>query len=170
METILPYFCFTVLYISEDENYLRAKRLLQTKVQPWTSQFFPFNFCKEYEPLWQPFSAHIVLIVAQVTKFSYLKELVEPKVRIAIEGLPFTTEGYKRAKIILETKYGKISEVTNAHIKHIMSLPTIQGTAKANIHDFYDILVTHVQALETLGKLREINGYVRLTLDKYYQA
>ena len=27
-------------------------------------------------------------------------------------------------------------------------------------------LVTHVQALDTMGKLKEIKGYVRLTLEK----
>lgn len=35
--------------------------------------------------------------VAAVTKFSYLKELVDPKVKTTIDGLPFTTEGYQRA-------------------------------------------------------------------------
>jgi chromosome segregation ATPase len=49
--------------------------------------------------------------VAQVTKFSYLKELLEPKVRTTIDRLPFTTEGYERAKNILKTKYGKTSEM-----------------------------------------------------------
>ena len=36
-----------------------------------------------------------------VTKFSYLKDFVNPKVRILIDGLPFTSERYNRAKIIL---------------------------------------------------------------------
>ena len=34
------------------------------------------------------------------------------------------------------------------------------------INEFYETLVTHVQALETMGKLKEIKGYVRLTLYK----
>ena len=65
--------------------------------------------------------------VAQVTKFSYLKELLEPKVRTTIDGLPFTTEGYERAKNILKTKYGKTSEIVNAYVLSILSLPTIKG-------------------------------------------
>ena len=36
--------------------------------------------------------------LAAVTKFAYLKELVEPKIRAGIDGLPFSTEGYERAK------------------------------------------------------------------------
>ena len=38
-----------------------------------------------------------------ITKFSYLKELLEPKVCTEIDGLPFTVEGYTRAKNILKT-------------------------------------------------------------------
>ena len=49
--------------------------------------------------------------------------------------------------------YGKHSEVANAHVQNIMSLPHINN-------------LSSVQALETMAKLKEINGYVRLTLDK----
>ena len=93
--------------------------------------------------------------VAQVTKFSYLKELLEPKVRTTIDGLPFTTEGYERAKNILKTKYGKTSEIVNAYVPSILSLPTIKGADSAKIHYFYEKLVSSVQSLETLGKSRK---------------
>ena len=92
--------------------------------------------------------------------------MLKPKVRALIDGLPFTTEGYERAKNILKSKYGKDSEVANAHIQSIISLPTITGSSPYKINEFYEKLVTHVQALDTMGKLREIKGYVRLTLDK----
>ena len=52
--------------------------------------------------------------VSQITRFSYLKELLEPQVRTYIDGLPFTTEGYERAKNILKTKFGKENEIANA--------------------------------------------------------
>ena len=38
--------------------------------------------------------------VTQVAKFCYLKELLVPSVRASIDGLPFTIEGYERAKRI----------------------------------------------------------------------
>ena len=104
--------------------------------------------------------------ITTVNKFSYLKELVIPKVRALVDGLPFNTEGYERAKAILKTKFGKPSEVTNSHIQCIMSLPIITQNNVIKIHDFYEKLVTHSQALDTMGKLKEINGYVRMTLDK----
>ena len=36
-----------------------------------------------------------------VTKFSHLKEFVDPKVRILIDDLPFTSEGYNQAKVFI---------------------------------------------------------------------
>ena len=47
-----------------------------------------------------------------------------------------------------------------------MALPVINGTQPWKIHDFYEKLLFNVQALETLGKLTEINGYVRMSIDK----
>ena len=34
------------------------------------------------------------------------------------------------------------------------------------IHQFYESLSFNVQVLETLGKLKEVNGYVRMSIDK----
>ena len=56
----------------------------------------------------------------QVSKFFYPKELVIPKARLLIDSLPFTSEGYTRAKNILMIKYGKPSEVANAYVQNIM--------------------------------------------------
>ena len=89
-----------------------------------------------------------------------------PKVRVLVDGLAFNTEEYERAKVILKTKFGKPSEVTNSHIQCIMSLPIITQNNVIKIHDFYEKHVTHSQALDTMGKLKKINGYVRMTLDK----
>ena len=104
--------------------------------------------------------------ITTVSKFSYLKELVIPKVRALADDLPFNTEGHERAKAILKAKFGKPGEVTNAHIQCIMSLPIITRNNVFKIHDFYEKLVTHLQALDTMGKLKEINGYVRMTLEE----
>ena len=89
-----------------------------------------------------------------MSKFSYLKELVSPKVRSLIDGPPFTAEGYTRAKNIFVKKYGKHSEVANAHVQNIMSLPHINNSNPYKIHEFSGKLLSSVQALETMGKLK----------------
>ena len=104
--------------------------------------------------------------VSPITKFSYLNELLEPKVRTTIEGLPFTTKGYERAKNILKTKYGKESEIVNTHLTNIMSRPVIYGSNPNKILEFSETLSPNLQALETMGRIKEVNGYVRMALDK----
>ena len=116
---------------------------------------------------WNQFSAEIDKTkISNVSKFSYLKELLDSKVRLLVDGLPFTSEGYERAKSILQSKFGKPSEIITAHVKGIMDLPIINGANPVKIHEFYEKLLTHVQAMETMGKLKTINGYVRLLLDR----
>ena len=104
--------------------------------------------------------------LASMTKLSYLKEYLEPKVRSIIDGLPFTSEGYNRAKSILEGKYRKPSEVANAHNQSIMNLPYIGNADPYKIHRFYEQLQTNTNTLDTMGKLTKIKGYVRFTIDK----
>ena len=104
--------------------------------------------------------------MAAVTKFSYLKELVNPKVKTSIDGLPFTTEGYQRAKSILQSKYGQTSEIVNMYVQNIIALPVITGSHPKKIHEFYEKFLFNVQSLEMLGKLKEISGYVRMSIDK----
>ena len=76
------------------------------------------------------------------------------KVRLLIEGLPWNTEGYERAKNILSSKFGKPSELANAHIQNILSPPVIVGTNPVRINEFYENLMTSVQSLDTMGKLK----------------
>ena len=83
-----------------------------------------------------------------------------------IDGLPFTSEDYSRAKSILARKYRNPSEVANAHIHSIMALPTINNTNPYKIHDLYENLIAHINTLDTMVKLKEIKGYMRFPLDK----
>ena len=114
---------------------------------------------------WLPF-CNKFYAVTPVTKFAYLKELILPKVRADIDGLPFNAEGYERAKNILKSEYGKTSEIINSFVSNIMGLPTIPGGSPKEIDGFYKKLLYNVQSLETLGNLREVSGNVRAVLDK----
>ena len=82
-----------------------------------------------------------------ITKFSYLKEFVDLKVRKTIDGFPFTAEGYNRAKSILMDRYGKESEIVKAYVQNILDLPKIKGTNPQKIHQFYVQLRYNVQSL-----------------------
>lgn len=86
--------------------------------------------------------------------------------RTDIDGLPFTEEGCANAKAILEAEYGHPSEIVNAYIRKIMELPVITGGNPRRVKEFYKQLRFNVQSLDTLGRLAEVKGNVRSTLDK----
>ena len=48
----------------------------------------------------------------------------------------------------------------------IKALPVIHGTSRPKINEFYDQLLGRVPALGRLGRLKEVAGNVRMTLDK----
>lgn len=105
---------------------------------------------EQWLPFWNKYKAEVDSTdLPPVTKFAYLKELVEPKVRSNIDGLPFTTEGYERAKNILQSEYGKESEIIHAYVNNIMGLPTITDSSPKQVEDFYKKLLYNVQSLET---------------------
>ena len=56
----------------------------------------------------------------EVTKFSYLKELVDLKVRNLIDGLLFNPEGYNKAKDLLARRYGKTTEVVGTYVRNVL--------------------------------------------------
>ena len=102
----------------------------------------------------------------EVTKFSYLKELVDLKVRNLIDGLPFTPEGYKKAKDLLARRYGKTSEVVGTYVRNILELPTVRERDVKRIHEFYEKLLFNVESLQTLQSINKLDAAVRFTFDK----
>ena len=70
-----------------------------------------------------------------------MEELVEAKVRKLIDGLPFTEEGYDKAKDLLHKCYGQTSEIVGACVRSILELPSVRERDVAKIHGFYNSII-----------------------------
>ena len=92
--------------------------------------------------------------------------MVIPKVRLLMDGLPWNTEGYEQVKNVLSQKSGKSIELANTHIHYILLIIVIAGANPDRIKEFYENLMTSVQSLNTMRKLKQINRYVQTTIDK----
>ena len=75
--------------------------------------------------------------VPPVTKFSHLKEILVPKVRSAIDGLPFNEDGYQRALKYLREKYGHPDEIAGAYVINLLEMAAITERNIAKVHQFY---------------------------------
>lgn len=104
--------------------------------------------------------------VPPVTKFSYLRELLDHRVRKTIKDLPYTAKGHNQAVSILKDRFGKESEVFNAYVKEPLELPYAPVTNAGKIHEFHEKLSCCVQSLESLKQLHRFNGLASMTLEK----
>ena len=138
-----------------------AAKLPKLQITKFNGQF------SDWLRFWNQFTAIIdSQNISPITKFSYLKEHLDSKVKTSIDGLPFTEKGYAKAKEILVEKYANESEIVNSYVEEIISLPTINGSQPGKISAFFERLRYNVQSLETLNKLSDVNGYVRMTINK----
>ena len=144
----------------------QVKKTLSTKLPKLSITQFDGK-CVNWLSFWNKFAAEIdTADLSPITKFAYLKELVKPKVRADIDGLPLSVEGYERAQNILKGEYGKTCEIVNAYVQNILELPVVKGADPCEVNNFYKTLLFNVQSLETLGKLDCVNGMTRSVLDK----
>ena len=128
------------------KSNLKMPKLIITKYDGTYEKWLSF---------WNKFEAEIDSSdLPVVTKFAHLKELLESNVCESIDGLPFTSESYQRAKNILTSNYGKISEIVKAYIDNLNALPVITGSQPSKIHKFCQTLNYNVQSLETLVNFR----------------
>ena len=95
-----------------------------------------------------------------------MRELLDDKVRKAVEALPYSSEGYNRAVAILKERYGKEREIVKAYVKEIFELPPVLTANARKIHEFCEKLTYSVQSLQTMNKLSQVDGAVAMTLDK----
>ena len=85
----------------EKENKSKSEReqnLPQVKFPKLAISKFEGNHL-DWQRFWSQFEREIDRAgFSQVNKFNFLKEMLEPTARVLVDGLPFTTEGYERAK------------------------------------------------------------------------
>ena len=96
---------------------MKLPKLIKTKFNDTSLDWFSF---------WNQFESETDKAeIGPVSKLPYLKELLIPRVRLLIDGLPFISEGYSRAKSILLGKFGNLTQIDLAHIQGIASQPVI---------------------------------------------
>ena len=148
------------VHVQMASNVVRMPKLVITKFDETQQDWLRF---------WGQFESGIYESSApEVTKFSYLKELVNLKVQNFIDGLPFTPEGYHKAKDLLTRRYGKGSKVVGTCVWNILVLPTVRerNVTKIHVHEFYETLLLKVESLQTLKSLSKLDAAVRFTFDK----
>lgn len=91
---------------------------LMTKLPKLVISKFEGSYMDWRPRFWGQFSETIDKTnIAPINKFTYLCKLLDTKVKHTVEVLPFTSEGYNRAKSILQDRYGKESEIIKSYVR-----------------------------------------------------
>ena len=88
---------------NQERVNVKLPKLIITKFDDTILDWFRF---------WKQFDSDIAKAkIGPVSKFSYLNELLIPRVRLLIDDLSFTSEGYSRVKSIILDTFNKSTEI-----------------------------------------------------------
>ena len=110
----------------------------------------------EWQSFYDQFEAHIHLSdLPPISKFSYLKSLLQGDAERCIAGLAMTAENYQTAVDLLTTRFGRAELIRYTHIQsllHIQPPHKCQGKRYVSqLWAFRDEIVKHLRSLEALG-------------------
>ena len=89
--------------------------------------------------------------LADITKFSYLKSLLEGEAKQVIAGLAVTADNYKTACELLEKRYGGKEQLIFFHIQELLQVKAPDHTSLTELWNLYDVVMAHVRTLQYLG-------------------
>ena len=102
---------------SRNERPAKWRASQSTKVPKLVIIKFNGSFM-DWPRFWSQFSEPIdKSSVLPVTKFTYLRELLDDRAKKTMEALPHSPEGYNVAKAIMKEQFGKESKITKAYVK-----------------------------------------------------
>lgn len=106
---------------------------------------------------WQSFWDQFVAVVhnsdlPDITKFTYLRSLLEGEAKEAIEGLSLTDPHYKQATEILEKRFGRKERIIFEHVQGLLAMCQLgKQPSLTSLRKLQDSLLSHVRSLECLG-------------------
>ena len=117
---------------------------------------------------WQGWWDQFVAVIDQselpnISKFSYLLNLVKGDAKSAIQGLSLNASHYETAKEILKKRYGRKEKIIFQHIQELLKLNVNvpHGNFKTStLWALQDKLLGHIRSLEVLGVTGEMYGVI----------
>ncbi|KRY21338.1 hypothetical protein T12_1757 [Trichinella patagoniensis] len=105
----------------------------------------------DFPSFWEQFNAgiHDNAELADVTKFIYLRSLLEGEGLKAIDGYAVTQDNYPIARQALVSRFGNPKRVIEHHIQAIADL---RPNGERTLRELHDELVTHVRSLRALNR------------------
>ena len=116
---------------------------------------------------WDSFQAavHNKPSVSPITKFNYLKTILEGQALMVVSGLQLSNENYDVAVQMLKIRFGDTNRFLEAHYSQIAQLSSVSNQL-FHILTFVDTFELNLRALEALGECPDTNQMLNLFRSK----
>lgn len=106
----------------------------------------------KFSEFWDQFKATIdQTSLPVITKFTYLKNLLEGEAKAAIDGLTLTEDHYTVACKLLQERFGRKELIIFSHIQSLLSLESSgKDSDLSKLKSIQDQVLVHVRSLEAL--------------------
>ena len=111
---------------------------------------------RDWSPWWEQFKVMVddKLNIPAVTKFAYLRSLLQGSAKAVIEGLSLTAANYEAACELLKNRYGRPDREIFTHISDLLAIEVPPSPSVEELWALYNSLQSHVRSLAAL----EITG------------
>ena len=107
----------------------------------------------EFLPFWDSFSSAVDSnnSLDDISKFNYLKGLLEGKAKACLLGIDTTAANYKVAVNLLQERFGDPQSIINSHMDTLLSIQPLKSDSVGDLRKLYDLIEVHTRSLEFFG-------------------
>ena len=104
-----------------------------------------------FQSFWDCFESavHKKSSLDEVTKFNYLKGLLEGKAQQALEGLTLSAENYHHAIELLTKRFGDPQVIITAHMDALLAIVPVHSNKVSELRDLCDLIEIHTRNLQS---------------------
>ncbi|XP_002168036.3 uncharacterized protein LOC100203217 [Hydra vulgaris] len=119
-----------------------------------------------FQSFWDSFDSaiHSNQVLNDISKFNYLKSLLEGNASLSIQGLAIIGENYRTAIKILKERFGDEQVIISAHMDALLNIQPTQSNKVSEIRTIFDLVEIHTKNLELLNVNSEDFGPVLVSL------
>nr|XP_047144811.1 uncharacterized protein LOC100214846 [Hydra vulgaris] len=119
-----------------------------------------------FQSFWDSFDSaiHSNQVLNDISKFNYLKSLLEGNASLSTQGLAITGENYRTAIKILKERFGDEQVIISAHMDALLNIQPTQSNKVSEIRTIFDLVEIHTKNLELLNVNSEDFGPVLVSV------
>ena len=104
-----------------------------------------------WTPFWEQFEAVVDKgDIPEITKFLYLRSLLEGEAKASIQGLSLKAANYRTACELLKQRFGRPERIIFAHVQDLLMIEVPPTPSIEQLWKTYNSLQTHIRSLAVL--------------------